>query len=511
MTKLTLHDYQEASVQRIINEPTKAALIGSEVGRGKTVLAVEAALRLGWKRFLIIGIVHTFGQWDDTLKGQSEGAVSLRKLDSTKEGRANYEAFLAGDEGAFFAGIQWLQAQDWKCQDKLDTAGNPMPLIDKKTGEPTGKFQRERIHLKTFAKMSDRKNGGLDGVIFDEAHQVSNRNSIGRKTLLTFKGMNGEPMWKIALSATWSGNSFEHAWSLPRWCWPGEIPAYWIWHEKWAKTETQYVGGGRAVQVVVGEKEPEGAFAASLPCYIRDVAEERAPEPVLIYCDSTPEQRAQYEELKSELFTWASTWDGDREPLVVDIPAVLHSRLKQVALAELSFDGDGQVNFAIDAPSAKLKPLRGLLDQWGDQPALIYVAGSKKYARMVSLRMNAAGYRNELWTGDVSQKERARIKADFMEGRVQYIIATPEAVGVGTDGLQRVCSKMVWLSSPDGDPKLEEQGVGRLFRPGRTLEHGDFVDARILMRDSLDTETLEKLIAKGRSVRASISKEPLPV
>lgn len=509
MTRMTPYDYQEDAIQRILAEPTHSALVGSEVGRGKTLLAAEVALRAGWRRVLLIGVVHTFGQWDDTFSGQSEGAVRLRKLDSSKAGRANYEAFLAGEDGIFFSGMQWLQAQDWKHQDKLDFEGNPIPKLDKKTGQPTGKFERQRVHLETFRKMSKRINGGLDAIIFDEAHQVSNRDSIGRKTLLTFAGRNGAPMWKIGLSATWAGNSFENAWSLPKWMWPELIEPYWTWREKWCLTETQYVGGGRAVDVVVGEKEPEGAFVKTLKCYIRHEAEERAPEPIKLYVDATPQQRAQYEELKDELLTWAANWHGDREPLVVDIPAVLDSRLKQVALAELSFNEQGEVSFAPNAPSAKLHALRGVLDQWGDQPALIFVAGSEKFARLVSERMAAAGYNNALWTGKVSQKDRARIKQEFIDGKIQYLIATPESAGTGTDGWQRVCSKMVWLSSPDGNPLLEEQGVGRLFRPGRTLEYGAFQDVRILMRDSVDVEKLETLLAKGRAMRASIGAAAL--
>lgn len=505
MTKKTPYPYQEEAIQRVLAEPTRSALIGSEVGRGKTLLATEIALRAGWKRVLLIGVVHTFDQWNEHFEEQSEGAVSIRKMDSTKAGRANYEDFLAGAEGVFFAGIQWLNAQSWGYQDKLDGFGEPIKKIDKKTGLPTEKNVRERVALRTFAKMTARKNGAVDAIIFDEAHQAANRDSLGMKTLNTF----GHDLWKIALSATWSGNSFENAWTLPRWCWPDLIPPFWTWREDWCKTQDQRVPGGKTVQVVVGEKEPEGSFVKTLPCYIRHEAEERAPEPMRLYVESTPEQRRQYEDLKSELLTWAMGWEGEREPLVVDIPPALDSRLKQVALAELSINEAGEVVFAPDAPSAKLQALRGVLDIWGNQPVLIFVAGSEKFAALVSARMNAAGYRNEQWTGKVSQKERKRVKAAFMAGELQYIVGTPESMGTGTDGLQTVCSKMVWLASPDGNAVLEEQGVGRLFRPGRTMEHGDFYDLRILMRDSIDVEKLDKLIAKGRGLRASIGSAAL--
>ncbi|WP_406245835.1 helicase-related protein [Microbacterium sp. M] len=515
MTAYTPHDYQEAAIQRVLAEPTRAALIGDEVGRGKTLVSAEIILRAGWKRVLLIGIPDTFEQWDETIQRQSNGtAPRLRRLDSTKVGRAHYADFLDGADGLYFAGMQWLNAQDFKHQDKLGEDGQPIEKIDKATGLPTGKFERERVHLQTFAKMSKRKLGGLDAVIFDEAHQVCNYKSVQRRTLLTLRGRDRQQAFKIALSATWSGNSFDNAWSLTNWLWPELIPAYWNWHEQWVQMRPSkkadgsdiYVGG-RQIMEVAGEREP-GEFVKTLPCYIRNEAEEQAPEPVRILVDSTPEQRAQYEELKEELMTWASNWEGEREPLVVDIPAVLHSRLKQVALAELSLDEEGGVTFARNAASAKLRALRGILDQWGAQPVVIFT-DSKLFAKLAAQRMRDAGYTAVAYTGDTKRADRQQIKADFIEGRVQYVVGTVQSMGTGLDGFQRVCSKVVWLSVPDGDPGRKTQALGRVFRPGRTLVYGEFVHAHILMSDSLDVDVLESLLAKGREIQASVGAHNL--
>ncbi|MDL5351140.1 helicase-related protein [Microbacterium sp. zg-YB36] len=501
--KLTPRVEQEDSIVRILAEPTKAALIGDETGYGKTLLATEVIVRAGWKRVLLLGISATFPQWADRLAAQSDGAIQLRRLDSTKAGREAFDAFLAGEPGHYFTTIQWATAQNNLHRDKTDYAGNKIPKIDRKTGLPTDKFERERVNLKVYEKMSNRKAGPVDAIIFDESHAIANRDSIGRKTLLSIK-----TDWKIAMSATWSGNRFDFAWSTTRWLWPELIPAYWTWREEWCRTETKYVNGGRAVQEVVGEKEPEGGFVKTLPLYLRREHDMKAPPAVIVECDSTVEQRAQYEDLKSELMTWASSWSGDREPLVVDIPAVLRSRLRQVALAELSLDQEGKVTFAPNAASAKLRALRGVLDRWAGQPVVI-MTDSKIYAKLVAARMTAAGYRAEAWTGDSSQGERQRLKADFIEGRLPYLVMTVQSGGTGVDGLQFACSKIVWLSIPEGDPKLVEQALGRVFRPGMTTEYGAFEHVRINMRDSLDTEILENLLLKGKAIRDSIGAQAL--
>ncbi|MFT4258016.1 helicase-related protein [Microbacterium sp.] len=513
MARLKTHDYQTETIEKVLAEPTRAALIGEGVGRGKTLCATEIVLAGGWKRVLFIGIAETFDQWKATIEGQSAGAASIRRLDSTKAGKQVYADFLAGEDGFFFATIHWLMRQDFAYRDKLDFEGNPIEKIDKKTGMLTGKFEREKVHLKTFDKMCRRKRGGLDAVVFDEAHAVSNRKSTGRTTLLSFRGRlledgEHEQMWKIALSATWAGNSFENAWSLTRWLWPTLIPAFWNWHDEWCEVEKVYIPGrSDPVPRVVGEKEP-GAFVKTLPCYVANGATEEAPEATVIHVDPTPQQEAQMQDLKRDLMTWVET-DGGEHPLVVDVPGALYARFKQLALAELTIGADGEsVEFAPGAASAKLRALKGILDHWGAQPVVL-LTDSKLFANLATDRMRAAGYNAVAWTGDVPRKERERIKQAFIAGEYQYLVGTVQAMGTGLDGLQAVCSKIVWLNKPDGDPKLEIQARGRILRQGMTKKYGEFEEVVLVQNESHDTKILETLLAKAETLRASIGKEAL--
>lgn len=502
------HPYQEDTIQAVLNEPTRAAIIADEVGGGKTLVASEIAVRAGWKRALFIGIKDTFEQWNMRLNAQSNGAITMRLMESTsKDGKQAYADFLAGEPGFYFASMQWLNRQDFEYRDKTDANGEPIPRIDKKTSIPTGKFERERVHLKTFRKMCDRKSGGLDAVVYDEAHQSSAHGSITRKTLMTLhSGRDDEPMWKIALSATWSGNSFENAWSLPQWCWPSRVPAFWFWRGEWCETEDRYVPGkSKPVSKVVGEKVP-GKWVQELPCYRRWENPDKAPAPIKVYVEPTPRQAAQFADLERDLMTWAG--EQDSTPLVVDVPGALYTRFKQLALAELTVSADGEtVSFPETAASAKLQALRGVLDAWGDQPVFI-VTDSKLMADLTVKRMRAAGYKAVGYTGDTKKDDRVPIKEAFIRGDFQYLVGTVQACGTGLDGLQWVCSKMVWLSVPDGDPKLETQALGRVFRQGRTMEHGDFQHVQIVMRD-WDEGILERLLAKGAAIQDAIGAHNL--
>lgn len=494
-----------------IDSPEHEYVTDGFVRTHNTIQTVELALRAGWKRALFIGIKDTFGQWRTTIERQSRGAVTIRLMESTtKDGRAAYADFLAGQPGFYFASIQWLNRQDFTYRDKTDAEGLPIPQIDKKTGLPTGKNERERKQLMTFRNMCNRKGSGLDAVVYDEAHQSSAHNSVTRKTLMTLhSGREDDPMWKIALSATWSGNSFENAWSLPQWCWPKHVHAYGFWRDDWCAMEDQYVPGkSKPVQKVVGEKNP-GEWVRSLPCYIRRENEDRPPAPIKVYVNPTPRQAAQFADLERDLMTWVDTQAASGVvPLVVDVPGALHTRFKQLALAELTVSADGEnVSFPPDAASSKLRALRGVLDAWGDQPVFI-VTDSKLMANLTVQRMQAAGYSAVAYTGDTPKKDRVPIKEAFIRGDFQYLVGTVQACGTGLDGLQWVCSKMVWLSVPDGDPKLETQALGRVFRQGRTHKYGQFQHVQIVMRD-WDEGILERLLAKGAAIQASVGAHNL--
>lgn len=473
--KQTPRAAQSERIQRFLAESTKAALLADEPGVGKTLVAVEIAKQ--FKRVLIIGIKDTAAQFADLFALQTEGGIELRRIDSTKAGKANMAALLAGDAGHFFIGAQYLTTQDWTHVPVTDSEGKPVMVIDKKTLLPTDKQQTERVHKRLYAKMPP-----LDLVVFDEVHMVQNRKSVGIRTLRTIK-----TEWKLGMSGTPYGNKFPGIWAITRWLWPDLIDASFIrWSDEWCTKETVYLPGRKTTESITGEKEP-GRFVSTLPLYIRAEAE-RVPAPIEVYVDLTPEQRRVYTELEQDLVTWLG-----ENPLVVEVPPVLRQRLRTATLGEMSVTADGEVYFDSECRSAKLQALAGILDYWGDEPAIIGM-DSKLFAKVTYERMKRAGEKVALWTGDVSSKQRDQIKADFLAGRIQYICATISSMSTGLDGYQTVCSRLCWLNELDGNEAVNEQFVRRLFRPG---SKGGFQQVKILASGTLDENVMGANLARA--------------
>ena len=521
--KLTPRPEQEVGIERTIQEFTEgtmAALWGSEMDTGKTLQAAEVVVRMGLQRVLYVGVKDTYGQWAERLADQSDGAISLRRLDSTKKGTAAFDDFLAGKPGHYFVGSQMLSTRDWDRVPDLGNDGRKYHQIDKKTEMPVIKPYRgvigpsagpvwvtKRRHLNVYKKMAP-----VDLVIFDEVHAVGNKKSNGIGTTRSIPTKR-----KLGMSGTWYGNKFLNAHTICRWLWPsatgpsGDLlidPATTRWVPQWCMTETPTRKGGlpvtdprgNPVKIVMGEKEP-GEFVKILPCYIRlDSPAGEVPKPELIYVDLTPAQRRDYDQMVEDSMMWLNAHPG-LEPLVASLPISKRARLRTATLGTMSLR-DGEVFFDMETESSKMAALRRLLDRpdWSGRPVAIYTE-SKRFAKVLVARMRRGGFNAVEWSGDVSSVQRDEIKRKFLAGEVQYIVAVISAFGTGLDGFQRVCNRVAWVSESDNN-KDNEQAIRRFFRTGGDLE--DFKHAKILANDTIDVGVLVNNEAKSTAAQLTM-------
>ena len=82
-------------------------------------------------------------------------------------------------------------------------------------------------------------------------------------------------------------------------------------------------------------------------------------------------------------------------------------------------------------------------------------------------------------------------------------MATIAAIGEGVDGLQRVCSNMIWLSK-DENSALNAQAEARLVRRGQTEQVTSY---QILAPNTYDEGVFSKHIETQLGLNASLRKE----
>lgn len=445
---------------------TGGALNAAEMGFGKTLVAIETMLNLGAQTVLISAPLHVRYSWEDTIERQTNYAIPFRWINnSNKAGKEALESLKRGDAGFYFIGRELFRLSDWR-----------------------GVF--------------------IDGVIHDECATLASLQSGGKKTRsrgydVAFD-LRHRTKYTIAQSATWFGSSFERAWSIGRILWPDTVERnFYRWTMEFAKSEYDPFTPNQ--RKIVGEKHP-GAFANSLPCYVNPPASTNLDKPVLedIFVDLSRSQRKLYDDFEEKGVVWLK-----EHPMVADVPIVQRIRLRQLTLAECDLaeagrlDDNGnpvmQVIFRPNAKSSKFDALKELLADIPDEKVVI-ATDSAKYARMVAARLGSDAF---AWTGEATQKEREAAKGKFTKGSLKYIVAVQKAIADGTDGLQAACHILVVMSEDDS-PVMNSQLIGRLRRQGQ--EHRVLV-YRIRARDTLDDPQAATLLAKERSMRASMIKE----
>lgn len=468
MDRLTPDSEQEKCIQQMLANDSGGVLIASEVGAGKTVIAVEYVVRSGAQRVLIVAPLGTRIGWQQTLERQGF-KHPVRRIESNKAGKAAQAAFEAGESGAYLIGHAMFRR-------KADV------------------WERTR---------------DLDVAIYDEVQDVSNPQSQGWKVLKKLKATQ-----RIAISGTWFGNKFERAWTGPRWVWwdyEGEgthstgdrhVDTSWHrWKAVWCAREYDPFTWDN--KKVVGELKP-GAWNAYLPLYIRTEAKldvEAITED--LYVELTPKQRKAYTEMENDSLTWLKD-----NPLVAALPIITRTRLRQMALGDITaevmgYDENGHpqynVEFDPDGKFPKIDVLKEFLSNNEDEPVLIYTH-SAKFAKIVRDKL---GDRAALWAGETPQADREALLSTFgRPGGPKYIVAVIAALGAGVDGLQHTCHTVVWLSETE-DNNLNHQALGRILRRGQ--KH-NVRNVYIKALDTLDQGIYNRNLKTELENRASLRK-----
>lgn len=427
LDKLIMTEAQQAAIDKVLAEPTQAALIASEMGTGKTSVAVEVIRRITPnKPVLIVAPLSTFIGWEKTIARQGID-IPVRRIATGKEHAGSFDDIVAGIPGIYLIGHAMFRRKEWR-----------------------------KVRLSVL--------------IYDEVHDVSNRKSLGHRKL-----MNTKSEWRIAMSGTPAGNKFPGMWAVTRWLWPLDIDrSFWRWAAEFSHVEFDPYSGKKAE----GEREP-GKFVSTLPCYVRDRTSLEAQYLEEIrYVELTPRQRQVYSEMEQMMLMMVKGTGEENDLHVASLPIVQRARLRQITLGVPHINGqkwvtrkdkDGEkykalvddIDFELDTKSSKIDALKEITAAHEDENFLILM-DSARFAKVTQHRMGDSA---RLWSGDTPQEEREHLLETFGKD-FQYLVATIPSIGTGTDGLQHVCNHMVWLSRSE-HRLLNEQSVARLLRTGQ--------------------------------------------
>lgn len=453
---LVPYPYQQRDIEKLVsNDGT--GVIATQVGGGKTLVAIEVAKRLGTLSNLIIAPKGTHKRaWEKTILRQVPGA-SVRHINSKKEGEKAFIDLQHKVAGWYLISPEYFRKIHW---------ANIVP----------------------------------DLAVFDEIHRASNRKSNTARMLHTLKASR-----RIGMSGTIAGNRIEGFWAVIRWIYP-EVAgrSFWAWAGTYCEVTQDYWAG----KVISKEKQP-GAITASLPCYIRHLKRDNCcdfhPEgmdsdlPNVVIKERSVELNAEqkriYKKMEKDLFVWLG-----ENPLVAEVPVATRTRLRQITLGTPTVSETGEVYFAEDCKSSKMDELFSIIGDHPEGEPMLLLTHSQKFARVVVERLRKAGHTAFEWSGQATQADRDVALEEFIAGEIQFIVGVIAAIGEGTDGLQERCSVMVWLSKDD-NRMLNEQAMGRLDRQGQKRA---VISYEIIAEDTYDSGQLSNLVLKQIEMNKSL-------
>jgi superfamily II DNA or RNA helicase len=432
---LVPHEWQENDVSNLLFWDC-TGLVAIATGGGKSLTAVEAVLRSGHHTrgaVLVIAPKSTFKKtWMQTFERQ--GGITPRQINSTKDGKQAEIALRFNEPGVYLINHELFTRRDW--------AGVEIELC-----------------------------------IADEAHKMSNYQMITKKKTNSgaWKLVHFNAKRRIAMSATPYRNNFSNIWTLLRWLYPdqntrGQIAdrSFWRWVEEWCVVENDYFAG----KVVRGELVP-GKLVSQIPCYIYHAKRQACcefhpegflateePERIVRTVELTPAMKKAYKQLEEDYVAFLG-----ENPLVVELPIVMRARLRQMSLGMIQVDENDNVTYAVDCESPKYDDLKDVLEQEIPGEPVLVVTHSKQFALVLAEKLRRDGYTVAEWHGDLKQSERDAEGERFEAGEAQIMVGTIQAMGTGTDFLQRVTQTIVWMSRTD-DATDDSQTEGRLDRMG---------------------------------------------
>lgn len=479
-----LYDFQKEDVAKLVTQ--RSALIGSEMGTGKTHEAI-ALDQLWWgetkKPTLVITPLNTISSPWIQKYSEQEPEVDVYPID-----RKDREQFLR----ALKKGSADVFLMHW------DALRFMVP-----------EFNKNGIKFGT--------------VIADEVHRASNRKAQATRHLYNVVAAH-----KLGLSGTASGDKPWNLWSILHWLYPKTYTSYWSFTKTYAVQDTKEVWHKNSegesqlasYRTFTGVQNTDRLHRQMDPFYVRHLKREKCcehhPDGVMwwlpdkvydrIWVDLSPAQRRIYNQMRDKMVAWVG--EHEDSPLVAGQVVSQLMRLTQIADAtpasvetitvyDPKKDKDVQhTKITLAEPSSKIDAVKEYIQDAVGKQFLVYTS-FKQVANLAQQSFARAGITSVILSGDTSEDVRQNIVDRFRAGEFQVFIGVIAAAAEGVDGLQYATDTAIYLDRTWSTIK-NKQSEDRLHRGG-TKDTVHIVD--VMARDTVDFGRHQKLERKWQYIK----------
>jgi SNF2 family DNA or RNA helicase len=475
----------------------RSVLLGDQMGVGKsfqTLSAVRAVDMIGEAYPALVVCPNSLKRnWEREIKRWLPEANPFVIQGSAAKRRVQIDEAAEADNAVIIVNIEAM-----KLHSRLSSYGSTRLKrcmeCETKTqpGTPDLKESACEVHEKELNRIPFRV------CVLDEAHRVKDPNALQTRAIWNvFHGPTVEYRW--ALTGTPVANHPGDLWSIMHAIAPETYPAKSAFIDRYARIEYNHFGGMSIVGLKPDTKEE---FFKILDPHFRRMIKadvlKQLPDKVFMRRDveMSPKQAKAYKDIAEQLVTVLE----DGTVLVANGNLAGATRLLQFASAYCEVDqGETPEDPATwlvsltDTPkSSKIDELMSIIEDDPGKPMVI-AAEHRQLIDLAAARMTDAGIPFARVTGGVSADERDAAVQAFQDGKIDYILFTYKAGGVGlnlTRADTMVRLQRSW-SAIDNN-----QGVDRIHRIGSEV-HDKVTIIDLVAAGTIEETQLERLYDKA--------------
>ncbi len=424
VTDARLYPFQNVGATFLGN--AKWALLGDEMGTGKTIQALAALESYGDVLPALVicpnsvkpGWAAETTKWSSGIPYVVTGTAAVRKKiiqDAAKDPNAvlivNYESLRTLTRLAPYGSIRLKRCRE----------------CDPKHGEENLKPSQCQVHPSILNKIPFRT------VIVDEAHRIKEPQS--QQTRAVWAMCHGESVrYRWALTGTPLANHPGDLWGILHALSPRDFPTKTKYVDRYCLQSWNAFGG---LDIVGVNPVNRDEFFALIDPHFRRMPKElvlsQLPPKIRTtrWVEMGTAQRRMYTQLEKNL---AVMTDGG----VLVAPNSLIARMRQMQLSSATVTLntsledllEAQTHVTLVEPSQKLDELEAILDEIGDKP-IVVCAESRQLIELAAARLERRKISHGLITGKVIEYERTRVLSEFQAGKLRVLLFTVKAGGVG--------------------------------------------------------------------------------
>ena len=490
----------------------KRALLGDDMGTGKTITALSAAQKAKAFPLLIVTLKSTKFAWAKALEEFYPGH-SVYVVDGSKPKKDKVVKNFIEEQGEILI-MTWEMLSKYT---KLQKFGTTSLKRCQECGgtDPRITPAKCEVHERPLNKVD------FKGIILDEAHKVKDPKT---KMAMALQGVSGDAEYRWALTGTPIGNSEEELFSILSWIDSESYPAKTKFIDRYFITRMNYMGFPEVVGI---KSEHRDEWDQVINPILRRMPKELVLPflPPIVYKERRLEmvgkQKTAYNQMKNQMVA-----DVDGGKITVTQAMSQITRLLQLASSFAEVENTEEIDpetgeeiihqkVTLTSPSNKIDSFMEDLPDYGESQIVVFAQSKQLLLELEKAILKENVKRNKpnepkpitygMITGDVNATSREDSINRFQNGELKLMLIS---IAAGGTGITLTNADVAVFLNRSYNAIDNKQALGRVHRIG-SEKHESILCVDYISEGTVDEAVLEALDMKGEALENILQDKKL--